>query len=239
MVKVNSELSARVEHQQRQIEQQQRRIDQLEKLIDDLRRRGKRQAAPFSKGAPKDHPTRPGRQAGVAYGQQAVRAVPETIDERLNVDCPLWCPDCQGRVRLVGKKSQYQIDLPEIRPRTTEFIVHYGHCESCGKRVQGRHARQISDALDVGHVQLGPEVISLTALLNKVGGLSYGKIEAVLRDAAHLQVSRSSLCRAVGRLAQRAEPTYQDLIDRVRRAPVVYPDETGWRVAGRSAWLWV
>ena len=239
LVKVNSELLDRVSELQRLVERQQRRIDDLEKLLEDLRRRGKRQAAPFSKGAPKDHPKPPGRKQGTDYGKQAVRAVPATVDERLTVDCPLWCPDCHGRVRLAGQKSQYQIDLPEIRPRTTEFIVHYGHCESCGRQVQGRHARQISDALDVGRVQLGPEVISLTALLNKVGGMSYGKIGAVLRDAAHLEVARSTLCRAVDRLAQRAEPTYQDLIERVRVAPVVYPDETGWRVAGHSAWLWV
>jgi hypothetical protein len=183
LVKVNSELLGRVGELQRLVERQQRRIDELEKLIEDLRRRGKRQAAPFSKGAPKDDPKPPGRKPGAGYGKQVVRAVPQTIDERLSVDCPLWCPDCHGRVRLAGKKSQYQIDLPEIRPRTTEFIIHYGQCESCGKRVQGRHARQISDALDVGRVQLGPAVISLTALLNKVGGMSYGKIEAVHRAA--------------------------------------------------------
>jgi transposase len=245
LVQVNSELQRQVtelarlgELQRRHIEQQQRRIDQLEKLIEDLRRRGKRQAAPFSKGAPKDSPKPPGRKPGTAYGEQAVRAVPKTVDERLTVDCPLWCPDCQGRVRLTGKKSQYQIDLPEIRPRTTEFIVHYGQCEVCGKRVQGRHARQISDALDVGRVQLGPEAISLAAFLNKVGGLSYGKTVAVLREAAHLEVARSSLCRAVHRLAQTAAPTYQSLIGQVREAPVVYPDETGWRVGGQPAWLW-
>jgi transposase len=231
LVKANSEL-------QRRVEQQQRRIEQLEKLIEELHRRGKRQAAPFCKGAPMDSPKRPGRKPGAAYGKQAVHAVPEIIDERLTVDCPLWCPDCHGRVRLAGKKSQYQIDLPEIRPRTTEFIVHYGRCEACGKQVQGRHARQISDALDVGRVQLGPEVISLAAFLNKVGGLSYGKTATVLREAAHLAVARSSLCRALGRLAKTAAPTYQSLIGKVREAAVVYPDETGWRVGGHSAWLW-
>lgn len=231
LVKANSEL-------QRRVEQLQGRIEQLEKLIEELRRRGKRQAAPFSKGPPQESPKRPGRKPGDAYGEQAVRAVPEMIDERIAVDCPMWCPDCEGRVRLAGKKSQYQIDLPEIRPHTTEFIVHYGHCEVCGRQVQGRHAQQISDALDVGHVQLGPGVISLAAFLNKVGGLSYGKIEAVLREAAHLEVARSSLCRALGRLAKTAVPTYESLIGKVREAPVVYPDETGWRVGGQPAWLW-
>lgn len=238
LVQINSELQRQVTELARLGERQQRRIEQLEKLIEDLRRRGKRQAAPFSKGAPKDSPKPSGRKPGAGYGEQAVRAVPKTIDERLTVACPLWCPDCQGRVRLAGKKSQYQIDLPEIRPRTTEFIVHYGQCEACGKQVQGRHARQISDALDVGHVQLGPAVISLAAFLNKVGGLSYGKTQAVLREAAHLEVARSSLCRAVRRLAKAAAPTYESLIGRLREAPVVYPDETGWRVGGQSAWLW-
>jgi transposase len=85
---------------------------------------------------------------------------------------------------------------------------------------------------------LGPEVISLAAFLNKVGGLSYGKIRAVLREVAHLEVSRSTLCRALGRLAKVAEPTYEELIGTVRASPVVYPDETGWRVGGHPAWLW-
>ena len=69
----------------------------------------------FSKGAPKEKPQSPGRKPGGGYGQQDVRAVPETIDERLTVACPLWCPDCEGRVRLAGKKSQYQIDLAPQR----------------------------------------------------------------------------------------------------------------------------
>ena len=227
----NTELRGKLKHQEQ-------RIAQLEKLLEEVRRRGKRQAAPFSKGPPKQEPRRPGRKAGPNYGAQVVRPVPERIDETIEVDCPLWCPDCDGRVRLTGKKSQYQIDLPEIHPQTTEFIVHYGQCETCGKPVQGRHARQISDALDVGRVQLGPGVISFAAFLNKVGGLSYGKIEAVLREVAHLEVARSTLCRALGRLAKVAEPTYQGLIGRVRAAPVVYPDETGWRVGGHPAWLW-
>lgn len=234
----NTELRQEISELRHKVKHQEQRVSQLEKVVEEVRRRGKRQAAPFSKGPPKQQPRRPGRKAGADYGAQVLRPVPERIDESIVVDCPLWCPDCDGRVRLTGKKSQYQIDLPEIQPQTTEFIVHYGHCESCGKPVQGRHARQISDALDVGRVQLGPGVISFAAFLNKVGGLSYGKIEAVLREVAHLEVARSTLCRALGRLAKVAEPTYQELIGTVRAAPVVYPDETGWRVGGHSAWLW-
>ena len=41
------------------------------------------------------------------------------------------------------------------------------------------------------------------------------------------------------RLARRAAPTYEKLKEILAGSPVVYPDETGWRIGGRSAWLWV
>ena len=40
------------------------------------------------------------------------------------------------------------------------------------------------------------------------------------------------------RLAEAAQPTYQALIQSVRAAPVVSPDETGWKVGGVLQWLW-
>lgn len=222
----------------RRLAEQEKKIARLEKLIEDVQRKGKRQAGPFSKGEPKADPKPPGRKSGAQYGQAAARPVPRRVDETLEVPCPLYCESCQGRVRLQGKESQYQIDLPPIQPVTTEFVVHHGECQDCGRRVQGRHARQISSALGVGKVQLGPGVISWTAYLNKVGGLSYGKIADVLKEMADLQVSRSALCRAVQRLAKAAEPSYEKLVDNVRRSQVVYPDETGWRIGGQSSWLW-
>ncbi len=40
------------------------------------------------------------------------------------------------------------------------------------------------------------------------------------------------------RLADKAEPTYDGLVEKIRGSPVVYPDETGWKVGGWRAWLW-
>ncbi|HXG57829.1 MAG TPA: hypothetical protein VNL91_02280 [Thermoanaerobaculia bacterium] len=75
------------------------------------------------------------------------------------------CP-CRGAVRLAGVEHQYQIDLPAIAPTTTEFEIHYGICMQCGRKVQGRHVEQISDATGaVGGVQIGPVAIALAALL--------------------------------------------------------------------------
>jgi transposase len=238
LLEERAELLRRIAEQENRLVEQEKRISHLEKLIEKLQRKGKRQAGPFSKGEPKADPKSPGRKPGAHYGQTATRAVPGRVDETLDVPCPLYCESCQGKVRLQGKESQYQIDLPPIRPVTTELVVHYGECQDCGRRVQGRHPRQISSALGVGAVHLGPGVISWAAYLNKMGGLSYGKIADVLREMAGLEVARSTLCRAVARLAKASEPSYEKLVENVRGSRVVYPDETGWRIGGQSSWLW-
>lgn len=225
--------------QERQIASLKRQVEDLKKRVEELQRRGKRQAAPFSKGEPREDPKSPGRKAGEQYGQQATRARPERVDEMIEVECPQFCEHCQGKVVPQGQASQYQVDLPEIRPQTTEFILHYGKCSQCGREVVGRHPRQTSQAFRVGSVQLGPRVLAFAALLNKVGGLSYGKVAALLKEQAGLEVSRSALCRALLRMSEKLEPLYEELKEKIQSSPVVYPDETGWREGGHSVWLWV
>jgi transposase len=148
LVQENSEL-------RRRIAEQEQRIARLERIIEELRRGGKRQAAPFSKGEPKGDPKTPGRKPAERYGKRAFRPVPEQVDETLEVGCPVVCEVCNGSVRLTRKESQYQIDFPEIRPRTTEFVLHCGECSVCGRPVKGRHPRQSSQAVGVAGVQIG------------------------------------------------------------------------------------
>jgi hypothetical protein len=69
---------------------QQRRIEALEEQLKKLRRQGKRQAAPFSKGSPKSDPKRPGRKPGKRYGVQTRREIPRRVEETIEVDCPLY-----------------------------------------------------------------------------------------------------------------------------------------------------
>ena len=54
-----------------------------------------------------------------------------------------------------------------------------------------------------------------------------------------LHIARSTVARADERLANRLAPTYQQLLLRLRASEVVHVDETGWKVAGQTAWLWV
>lgn len=141
-------------------------------------------------------------------------------------------------MRVTGHATQYHEDLPRLRPIVRVFRIAIGQCRVCQRRVQGRHPAQTSDALGAAAVQLGPEAVTLAAVLNKQLGLPLGKISALFAARFGLAVTPGGLVYALHRAARCATPTYTALRDLVRSSPVVSPDETGWKVGGHPYWLW-
>src|SRR2546428_3631144 len=90
LTKENESLGQRLEKAEKENERLRRRLEEALRSL-------KRQAAPFSKGKPKSDPKRPGRKRGSAYGQRAVRAIPDRVDEKIAVPLPKKCPDCGGQ----------------------------------------------------------------------------------------------------------------------------------------------
>jgi transposase len=207
----------------------------LRRKVDELTRAGRRPCAPFSKGEPKPNPKRPGRKGGKAYGKRAFRPRPRRIDEDYDVPLPGQCTHsgCEGRVREDGVADQYQEDIPKVRPLTRRFRVHWGRCERCGRRVQGRHPLQTSDALGAASVQIGPEALATAAHMNKELGVTCAKIGVFFETRFSFTAARSTWCRANLRLAEKARPTWGAMVLAVRHAAVVYADETGCRHQGR------
>jgi len=209
--------------------------ERLQKELEEARRALKRQTAPFSRRKRKAHARCNGRKAGSAHGKHYARPVPASVEERYVAPLPERCP-CGGRTVKEQIKPQYQEEI--VRQKIVrQFDVEIGHCTCCGKRLQGRHGLQTSDAFDAAQVQVGPEALTLAAHLNKQLGVSYGNVAAVLRMG--LQVSRGGLCRAVVRLGRKAEPTYQSLKVAIRQKLVIWMDETGWKVEAVLRWMWV
>jgi transposase len=230
---------------QQEIERLRKEVDRLKQESDRLRREldaalraSKRQAAPHSRGELKSNPKRPGRKPGRSYGQRACRPIPTRIDEQIAVPLPKDCPHCGGSVESESCETQYQEDIVR-RTVVRRFDIAVGRCRVCRRRVQGRHPLQTSDAVGVGAVQLGPEALTLAAILNKQMGLSLGHTRQVLSYGFGLEASRGGLCRALARLAGRSEPTYTGLVEAARQSAVNGVDETGWKVGGRLQWLHV
>ena len=102
------ELEAENGQLRRRVAELEATVAELRLQIDELIRASKRQAAPFSKGAPKKKPKRPGRKKGHPASH---RAVPEQVDRIEEVPLPFHCcPDCGGA-----------IEETEIRCRSRDF----------------------------------------------------------------------------------------------------------------------
>ena len=238
LVEENARLRREVVELKAANERLERRVQELLRALEEAQRAGKRQAAPFSRRLPKAHPAKPGRKAGAKYGRRCRRPIPEVIDETLEAELPGCCPHCCGPLEETGIENQYQTEIPEPRVEQIEFHIHVGRCKRCGQRVRGRHPRQTSDAVGGAASQLGARAVALATGLNKGLGLSYGKTAAVLDAAFGLQVSRGGLAQAFERVARKAEPTYEKLVEQIRGSPSVTADETGWKVGGRLWWMW-
>jgi transposase len=78
-------------------------------------------------------------------------------------------------------------------------------------------------------------------VLNKTFGLSHGKIASVFDALFGIKLTRGASAQITLRSACRLEAADQEIRREVKAAARLTPDETGWRVEGKSAWLhaWV
>jgi transposase len=232
-----------LEREREQLERERERlreeIDNLRCQLEETQRANKRQAAPFSRGRRKEHPKPPGRKPGAAYGQRYCKLPPspEQVDEVIPVPLPERC-SCGGEVVFDCTGFQYQHEIVR-KTFWRRFDVDIGHCEQCHKRCQGHDSRQTSDALGAAAVQLGPDALAFGVMMNKDLAMPHADVATALRDGFQLQVNRSTIARAVDRVARRGNATWHALRDAARRSLVNGMDETGWNVAAQLRWLWV
>jgi transposase len=233
----NARQQARIAELEKRLADLEAANRQLRQELDEARRAAKRQAAPFSKGPPKEHPKPPGRKSGDAYGLAAHRPIPDgPPDEIVDVPLPPACPHCGGAVVEQGVAQQFQAEIPRTILHR-RFDIHVGRCRRCGRRIQPRHPLQTSDALGAAASQLGPNLQAGIVHLNKQAGMSQGKIAAFFQTFFDLYVSRGGVCQAMLRAAESGQALYQAIVKSVPQAEWIVPDETGWRIGGHLAWM--
>jgi transposase len=225
-----------------ELEAQRAQLKKLQELLDEQQRKRKRQAAPFrrskkAEAPPTDAPAqrkKPGRKPG---HEPAQRARPEHVDHTIDVPVAR-CPDCGVRLKNKRTFEQFQTDLPPVRPVVTQFNVEVGDCPCCGKRVQGTHPDQTSQALGAAGNALGPRALGLAADLKYRLGIPFRKISDLFGGFFSLPFSPGGMAQAASRLARRGRPVYEFIKLRLSLASVVHADETSWYLNG-SAWLHV
>ncbi len=233
---------------QRQVMALQERVMQLaadnQALLaenEQLKRSAKRQATPFSKGTRSHQPKRPGRQPGQGTFSFRQAPWPEEITQP-PVNVPVTrgsCPGCGGKLIEQRVDLAYVTNLPPLpQPRVTQYRVGVCPCTSCGRQVRGEHPDLAPDQYGATAHRLGARAKAVAHILHYQVGVPVRKVPAVLATLAGLAVTQGAITRDALRQARdRVGQGYQELRSSIRDAPVVYTDDTGWKVGGENAHL--
>ena len=150
---------------------------------------------------------------------------------------PSTCSGCGEPLPLDGQRRvgrSQVIELPPLQPVVVEAWQYAAQCGRCGHRTKGTYPAGLEPTRT-----FGPQIEALLGYFHERHHVSYERLVELCRDVFGLPISEGGIDKALGRLAERARPTYEALGAAVRASPVIGSDETGARVAGKTAWQWV
>ena len=233
-----------VEELERENERLREEIEGLKEKIRNLEealRAGKRQAAPYSKGARKANPKRPGRKAGQGVFRNRPAPAEADVSQIVKAAAPSGCPSCGGALAVESEEWATTTDLP-IQPqvRITGYRVPVCRCRQCGKRVRGTAPGLAADQFGATAHRVGPGVKAAAHALHYGAGLPVRKVPMVLKELTGITITQGAVTQdALRRGEGEVGARYRHLRDEVRTTPVVNTDDTGWSVGGSTAHLMV
>jgi transposase len=173
---------------------------------------------------------KPGRKPGHAGNR---RDKPTRVDQRKEHRAE-HCPECGGALnRCSETRTRYTEDIPEnIQPVVIEHTIHRDWCPRCQKKVEPA----LTDALPGS--TLGNRVLVLTAWLHYALGTTLSQIVEGFNFHLQLKLSPGGLVHMGYRLQELLFPWYEQIQRQALHSAVLHGDETGWRVNGRTHWLW-
>lgn len=171
----------------------------------------------------------PGRKPGHAGTR---RKVPDQIDWEVEHRADR-CPDCGGHLkRCEETRTRYTEDIPDIKPEVTEHTIHRDWCPNCRKIVEP----PVPDALP--GATLGNGVLVLSAWLHYALGNTLSQIVEVFNFHLQMPLSKGGLVQMWYRLQVILFAWYEEIQQEALKSAVLHADETGWRVNGKTLWLW-
>jgi transposase len=183
----------------------------------------------YRKPSPKSRKRRPGARKGHPGSR---REVPERIDRRVKHRAKC-CPDCGSRVKRCNEtRTRYTEDIPEVQPEVAEHTIHRDWCPKCKKQVEPT----VPDALP--NATLGNRVLVLSAWLHYSLGNTLSQIVEVFNFHLQMKITPGGLVQMWCRLQAILYAWYEEIQQQALRSAVLHADESGWRVDGKTHWLW-
>lgn len=197
-----------------------------------------------SKPSSSDPPWKPatgkGKGGGKVGGQKGHKGIArelvpiEKVSEIVTCMPPPVC-SCGGSVEidLSSHEKKQVFEIPRIEPHITEYQIFRGCCASCSKGIRGDLPVGTPDGM------LGPHALATIAYFTGEFHLSKRDIEELFTNYFNLPLCVGSVCNAEQLVSEALKTPYEEAAAEIKKAKVVNADETGHRVAGKGAWMWI
>lgn len=167
---------------------------------------------------------------GVAREMIPVEEVDAVIECKPSDTC-----ECGGAVRVdkLNFERKQVFEIPKIEPHVTEYQIFKGYCLACTAKLRG--------TLPVGTPPgiLGPNALAAIALLTGKFHLSKRDVEELFGDFFGLSICVGTVCNAEQQVSEALKVPYEQVVEAIKREPIVGADETSHKIAGKLAWMWL
>lgn len=214
-------------------------VVRLRKEIEEWRR-GHRERSKRRSSRPERSRTKSGAQPGRKAGHDgAFRPVPDQVDHTERHPMPKRC-SCGGSVEPTSEEDSTVVeDIPPVQVVRTRHVTPVGRCTKCGKRVATKLPGAPAGGSRIAQVVVGPNAQALLVSLRFEGKMTMPAICTTMRTWFGLSITAGGLVQMFHRIGKRGAPSYDEISEQVRQAPVVGLDETGLRQDGLSGWAWL
>ncbi len=145
------------------------------------------------------------------------------------------CPHCEQKELEPAENTHVQIQediVLQPRPVVTKYVHQQAYCPNCRREVF-----QTADG-ELRNCEIGPVTKAATVYLRHEVKLSLRDTQKVFSGIFGMPFVPASAMAACHRTAKQGAHLYEDLRDKIRVADIAHADETHWRIAGQSAYLW-
>jgi hypothetical protein len=184
----------------------------------------------YTKPQAKKRGGKPGAKTGhVGASRRAPPPVDRRQEHRLEV-----CPDRGGELQRCKRTRTRTVEdiLKDLRTQVTEHTIHRDYCPACRKHVEPI----VPDALP--KASIGHNLTALTGRAHYGVGVTSQQVLDLVGIHLHTRLSAGGLISMWHRLGEALTPWYEQIAEAARASAVLNADQTGWRVNGKTHWLW-
>ena len=173
------------------------------------------------RGAPKGHIGR-------------TRPIPDHVNNTKEILPPGRCPKCSSTAILFSDESinKYIEDILPITKYVEEIKYRWGICADCSQKIIDQ------EAFNGPPVKIGDNLISMLTVMRQQMGISYRKLSRLSTEMLKIPLTPSGVLGITNRVSQKLEPIYKGIEASLQNMPVLYGDETGWRMDGKRWYMW-